>query len=100
MTNTANQPKGEKSDDGLRVVTDDHGSFRVIDPDGRTSVVIHTAPKDADKPFRVEYWRSTQEIRDADGKCIARTTDPEMAKRICHLLIALKLIEDRKAAGE
>jgi hypothetical protein len=87
-----------KTEDGLQVVHD-QDSMRIVDPDGTISVTIHVAPKGHDEPFRVQHWRSTQEVMDAEGKVVARTTDPEMAKRICHLLIAHKIIEDRKAAA-
>lgn len=87
-----------KTDDGLRVV---HGEdqVRIVEPNGTTSVTINLALKHDDKPFRVQNWRSTQEVMDEQGKVVARTTDPEMAKRICHLLIAHKIIEDRKSAA-
>jgi len=87
-----------KTDDGLRVVQSDDQVW-IVEPNGTTSVTINLALKHDDKPFRIQNWRSTQEVMDAEGKVVARTTDPEMAKRICHLLIAHKIIEDRKVAA-
>lgn len=85
----------QSPDDGLRVVHD-NDSVRIIEADGKTSVTILTNMKD-DQPFRIEYFRSTQEIKDAEGNTVARTTDTGMAKRICNLLIAHANWEKRKA---
>jgi len=54
---------------GLRLVCSED-QVRIIEPNGATSVTINLAMKQDDKPFR-----------------------------ICHLLIAHKIIEDRKAAA-
>lgn len=98
MTKTANQPEGEKPDDGLRVV---HGEdqVRIIEQDGTTSVTINRSLKQYDRPFRVQCWASTQEIKDAEGKTVARTTNPEMAQHICNLLIAHSMWTERKVAA-
>lgn len=87
---------GQKTDDGLRVVQTDE-QVRIVEPNGTTSVTINLAPKCDDRPYRVQYWRSSQEIKDAEGKIAARTYDPEMAERICHLLIAHSIWESKKA---
>jgi hypothetical protein len=89
---TTNHP-----DDGLRVVHDDHGSMRIVEPDGRTSVTVHVATKDDDRPFHVKHFASTQEVRDSEGKFVARTLAPDMAERICKLLIAQSRWEAKKA---
>lgn len=88
----------DQSNDGLRVVQSDD-QVRIIEPDGKTSVTINLAPKYDDRPYRVQYWRSSQEIKDAEGKFIARTIDPERAKQICNLLIAHSIWE-RKKVGQ
>ena len=99
MSNIPATPPGDDLPDGLRLVDGIGDSFKVIDPDGRTSVLIQASAKDAHKPFRVRYWKTNQEILNAAGTVIAKTTDPEMAKHVCHLLIAYKNIQDRKAAS-
>lgn len=84
--------------DPLRVIHEED-TVRIIEPTGKTSVTIHTAIKEDTRPFKVQFFRSTQEIKDSTGKTVARTTDPEMAEHICKLLIAHTLIEARKAAA-
>jgi hypothetical protein len=91
------QPINDDLGNGIRLVEIPGDSFRIVESDGRTSVVIHATAKDADKPFQIRHWRSTQEIVDATGQLVAQTTDPEMARRICNLLIAHRNIEDQKA---
>lgn len=76
--------------DPLRVIHEED-TVRIIEPTGKTSVTIHTAIKEDTRPFRVQFFRSTQEIKDSSGKTVARTTDPEMAEHICKLLIAHKM---------
>lgn len=78
----------DNPDNGLRVVHDDHGSLRIVEPDGRTSVTVHVATKDDDRPFHVKQFASTQEVRNSEGRFVARTLDPDMADHICKLLIA------------
>ena len=55
--------------------------------------------KDANDPYRIRYYRSTQEIYDATGKTVARTSDPEMAKHIRTLLIVWDNLQKKKASG-
>jgi hypothetical protein len=93
------QPLDQHPDDGLRVVHE-NDTVRIIEPDGKASVTILTAMKDDNNPFRVEYFRSTQEIKDAQGATVARTTDPDMARHICRLLIAHAIWSERKAGSE
>lgn len=88
----------DQPDDGLRVVQSDD-QVRIVEPDGKTSVTINLALKYDDRPYRVQYWRSSQEIKDTEGKTVARTTDLEMAERICNLLIAHSRWEKRKATS-
>ena len=88
------------NDLGPRLVATSDDSFAVVDPDGKTSVTILTSMKDANDPYRIRYYRSTQEIYDATGKTVARTSDPEMAKHIRTLLIVWEnLQKKRKASG-
>lgn len=98
MSQQTDQQQPPNPGDGLRVVHDGD-TVRVLEPNGRASVTIWMNRKDDDKPFQVEFFRSTQEIKDAHGKCVARTTDPEIAKRICHLLIAHSIWESKKAGA-
>lgn len=74
-------------------------SFAIVDPDGKTSVTILTPMKDADDPYRIRYWTSSQEIYDATGMTVARTTDPEIAKHIRSLLIVWENLQ-KKQAGQ
>ena len=89
----------DNHDNGLRVVHDDHGSMRMVEPDGRTSVTVHVATKDDDRPFHVKHFASTQEVRNGEGKFVARTLDPDVAERICKLLIAHSRWEAKKAGA-
>lgn len=98
MSQQTDQHQQPRPYDGLRVVHD-NDTVRVLEPNDRASVTIWTHGKNDNNPFRVELFRSTQEIKDANGKCVARTLDPEMAKRICHLLIAHSIWESKKAGG-
>lgn len=97
--------------DGRRMVgSHDRGHcYEIVEPDGRVSVTILASsplvPKVAPKPahdasFHVRDTGMGQEIVDATGIVLARTTDREMAKHICFLLIAYKNIQDRKASGD
>jgi hypothetical protein len=79
----------------LKIVHDD-GSVRIVEPDGRTSVTIVPGVKDDDRPFHVKHFASTQEVRDAQGGFVARTTDPDTARHICRLLIAHRNWERKK----
>lgn len=91
----------QQADNALRVVHDkDNDTVRIIEPDGKTSVTILTAIKNDNKPYRVQSWRSTQEIINAEGKVEARTTDPAMARRICDLLIAHSTWQERKVGHD
>jgi hypothetical protein len=88
-----------KNNPGPRLVATTDDSFAVIEKDGSTSVKINMALKDGNDPYRIRYWTSSQEIYDESGKTVARTSDPQMAKHICHLLIAFVNIQKRKAAS-
>ena len=90
---------GVQAPDGSLRVVHDNDTVRIIEPDGKTSVTILVSPKNDDKPFKVQHWTSTQEIKDDEGKTVARTTDPEMARRICNLLIAHSIWEKKKAGS-
>lgn len=49
--------------DPLRVIHEED-TVRIIEPTGKTSVTIHTAIKEDKRPFRVQFFRSTQEIKE------------------------------------
>ena len=67
-----------------------HGHcFEMLEPDGKISMTIIAnsapPPKPApipDKPFRVCWTSSGQQIVDKDGDVVATTTDLEMARHI------------------
>jgi hypothetical protein len=82
-----------------KLVATSDDSFAIVDPDGKTSVTILTPMKDADDPYRIRYWTSSQEIYDATGMTVARTTDPEIAKHIRSLLIVWENLQ-KKQAGQ
>jgi hypothetical protein len=84
---------------GPRLVETGDDSFAVVEADGTTSVKILTSMKDANHPYRIRHWTSTQEIYDETGKTVARTTDPEMATHICNLLIVWVRMKQRAASG-
>lgn len=87
------------NDLGPRLIATGTDSFAIVDPDGKTSVTILTPMKDADDPYRIRYWTSSQEIYDATGMTVAGTTDPEMAKHIRSLLIVWENLQ-KKQAGQ
>ena len=82
-----------------KLVATSDDSFAIVDPDGKTSVTILTPMKDADDPYRIRYWTSSQEIYDASGMTVARTTDPEIAKHIRSLLIVWENLQ-KKQTGQ
>jgi hypothetical protein len=87
------------NDLGPRLVATGADSFAMVDPDGSVSVRIQTTPRDANDPYRIRYFRSSQEIYDGSGKTVARTTDPEMAQHIRSLLIVWDNMQKKKASG-
>ena len=80
-----------------RLVATSDETFAVVDPDGKTSVTILTAIKDANDPYQIRYFKSTQEIYDESGKTVARTTDSDMAKHIRSLLVVWVNLQKKKA---
>jgi hypothetical protein len=80
-----------------KLVATSDDSFAIVDPDGKTSVTILTPMKDADDPYRIRYFRSSQEIYDATGKTVARTTDRAMAEHIRSLLIVWVRMKEKQA---
>lgn len=86
-----------QNDLGPRLVETGGDSFAIVDPDGSVSVRIQSTPRDANDPYRVRYFRSTQEIYDAAGKTVARTTDPDMAKHICTLLVVWENLKKKQS---
>lgn len=109
MTSSRNGPGVTKQDDGsILLETWDCGrSIRMIEPDGRVSMVItgdlKPTPKPpaptSDKPFFVRHTSSGQEIVSAEGIVVACTTDPAMAKHINCLLIVFENLKAKKAAS-
>ena len=96
--------------DGVSMVeTHDKGHcYEIIEPDGRVCVTIlassplapKVAPKIAsDDLFHVRDTGSGQEIVDAQGIVVARTTDPAMGKHIMNLLIVFENMKAKKASG-
>ena len=85
-----------ENDLGPKLVATGNDSFAIVDPDGKISGRIQTTPRDANDPYRIRYFRSSQEIYDAAGKTVARTTDPEMAKHICSLLIVWENLQKQQ----
>ena len=79
------------NDLGPRLVATGTDSFAIVDPDGTVSGQIQTTPRDANDPYRIRYFRSSQEIDDETGKTVARTTDRAMAEHIRTLLIVATL---------
>jgi len=81
----------------LRLVATSDETFAIVDPNGKTSVTILTAIKDANDQYRIRYFKSTQEIYDESGKTVARTTDPDMAKHIRSLLVVWENLQKKQA---
>ncbi len=105
-----NMPNVTDIGDGLRMVeTNDKGHcYRILEPDGKVSVTIWASsppvPKVALKPasddqFHVRHTDGGQEIVDAQGSVVARTTDPAMAKHINTLLIVYENLTAKKASS-
>ena len=79
-------------------------TIEMVEPDGKVSVVISIngppPPKpDLDRSFHVRDTSSGQEIVDAQGVVVARTTDPAMAKHIKSLLVVYENMMARKASS-
>jgi hypothetical protein len=108
MNPSRSGPGVTKLDDGRMLLeTWDCGrSIRMIEPDGKVSMVItgdlkptkSPAPP-SDKPFHVRHTSSGQEIASANGEVIATTTDEKHATHICHLLIVWENMKAKKAAS-
>ena len=102
-----NMPNSTDLGDGLQMIeTKDRGHcFRVLEPDGKVSVVIAVnspppkPPIPTDKPFYVRQADSGQEVMSFNGEIVARTTDEAMAEHICKLLNVYEIIQKRKAAS-
>ena len=81
-----------------KLVATSDDNYAIVDPDGKTSVTILTPMKDANDPYRIRYYRCTQEIYDESGKTVAWTSDPEVARHIRSLLIVWENMQRKKAA--
>lgn len=86
-----------QNDLGPRLVATGTDSFAIVDPDGNVSGQIQTTPRDANDPYRIRYFRSSQEIYDETGKTVARTTDRAMAEHIRSLLIVWVRMKEKQA---
>ena len=105
-----NMPNTTDLGDGLRMVeTNDKGHcYRILEPDGKVSVTIwassppapKVAPRSASSAlFNVRDTDSGQEIVNAQGIVVARTTDPAMGKHIMNLLIVFENMKAKKASS-
>lgn len=90
--------------EGRRMVeTHDTGHcFRVLEPDGKVSVTICVNAPPPTTPaelFDVRLTSSGQEVVDAQGLVVARTTNLAMAKHIKNLLIVYENMKARKPSS-
>jgi hypothetical protein len=95
--------------DGRKLVeTHDRGHcIRMVEPDGKVSMVIAKSPSPppkppappSDKAFHVRQTRSGQEIVSAEGEIIANTKDEKHATHICNLLIVWENMKAKKASS-
>ena len=109
MNPSRNGPGVTKLDDGRMLLeTWDCGrSIRMIEPDGKVSMVITGDLKPSPKPpaptsdalFHVRHTSNGQEIISADGEFIASTTDEKHATHICSLLIVWEVMKAKQSAS-
>ena len=102
-----NMPNVTDIGDGRKLVeTHDRGHcIRMVEPDGKVSMVIAKSPSPppkppeptSDKPFHVRQTSSGQEIVSAEGEIIATTTDEKHATHICKLLIVWENLKEKQA---
>src|SRR5947209_8710727 len=107
MNPSRNGPGVTKQDDGsILLETWDCGrSIRLIEPDGRVSMVITGDLKPTPKPsaptsdqlFQVRHTSSGQEILTSDGEIIANTKDERHAMHICTLLVVWENLKKQQA---
>jgi len=87
------------------VETRDRGHcIRMVEPDGKVSMVIAMSPSAPPKPapdalFHVRHTTNGQEIVSAEGEIIASTTDEKHATHICKLLIVWENMKAKKASS-
>src|SRR5260370_482115 len=94
--------------DGRKLVeTHDRGHcIRMVEPDGKVSMVIAKSPSPppkppapaCDKPFHVRQTSYGQEIVSADDEFIASTTDEAKATHISKLLIVWENLKAKKSS--
>ncbi len=101
-----NMPNVTDLGDGRKLVeTKDRGHcIRMVEPDGKVSMVIAMSPTSPPKPatdalFHVQHTRNGQEIVSAEGEIIATTTDEANAKHVCNLLIVWERLKAKKASS-
>lgn len=109
MNPSRSGPGVTKLDDGRMLLeTWDCGrSIRMIEPDGKVSMVItgdlNPRPKPpaptSDKPFHVRQTSSGHEIVSAGGEIIATTTDERHATHICKLLLVWENLKAKQAGA-
>jgi hypothetical protein len=95
--------------DGRKLIeTYDRGHcIRMIEPDGKVSMVIAKSPSPPPKPpappseklFHVRQTSIGQEIVSAQGEIIATTTDEKHAKHICTLLVVWENLKAKQSAS-
>ena len=101
-----NMPNVTDIGDGRTLVeTRDRGHcIRMVEPDGKVSVVIAMSPSPppklaTDALFHVRHTRSGQEIVSAEGEIVASTTNEKHATHICKLLVVWENMKARKASS-
>lgn len=95
--------------DGRKLVeTHDRGHcIRMVEPDGKVSMVIAMSPSLPPKPpapafdalFHVRHTSSGQEIVSAEGEIIATTTDENHATHICKLALVWENMKAKQAGA-
>lgn len=109
MNPSRNGPGVTKLEDGRMLLeTWDCGRcIRMIEPDGKVSMVItgelNSRPKPpappSDQLFHVRHTSSGQEIVSAEGEIIASTKKEANAKHLCTLLIVWENLKAKKASS-
>jgi len=89
-------------DDGSRLVEGFDNCYRFVEPNGKVSgFLLASSPRPIkvdNPPFRVRSTENGQIIVTDDGDVVATTTDADMARHICVLLIAYRNIQQRNSS--
>jgi len=109
MNPFTDMPKVTDIGDGRKLVeTHDRGHcIRMIEPDGKVSMVIAMSPSTppkppapaSDEPFFVRHTSNGQEIVSAEGEVIASTKKEANAKHLCTLLIVWENLKKKQAGA-